>query len=1080
MLKFIFGRAASGKTETVFRHIKAQTENGAKNQILIVPEQSSFDCERKLLHILGDGKYTDVPVLSFTRLCDEVGRLHGGLGLRRLTECERIIFMSRAVSSARDELAFFAKYADDTRFIENAITTLDEFKRCGIGSAELREWSERVSGALSQKLCDLALINDYYEALIGNKFSDPSDELASLDRKLGEYAYFAEKTVYIDSFKNFTGAQLNIIERIIAQADDVIFSFCFDEHLTADGELFSNVAATVRRITEIAQKHGVSVAPYEVLSQNFYKSPALAALERGLSVCPGEVFAEPTDAVNIMSAPDKYGEAELCAREIRRLVREEGYRYRDFLVVARHAEQYCGAVEDMCRRYELPCYIDRRYEISFLPLSVYLLSALRAADNFSTEDILKYLKTELCGFTALETATLENYAYIWKINGKKWCDEWTMSPSGLDKFDDEDKARLEEINALRVRAITPLFRLRTAAGKPARDIAEAAWNLLESESVSERLATLCEQLPPLEAEQNRLGFSAVADILDSLVIALNDDAMTLKKFYEFFALALSGATVGTIPQMLDEVSFGSADRIMPREPKIVFMLGINQGVFPSSVTASGIIAGSERQSLLRAGMPILDYTLGFSVDEEYLAYKNACCATDKVYFSFAANDGGEEAKPSGIVDRVEKILPACRRLCYDEIAQKDLIETAATAFTALMRDREGAPSGMEEYFALKDDYNSLIAAVDNVKNIGDERLSGDIGTRLFGKNMYLSATGIDTYFRCAFSYFCRYGIGAKVIKPAEIDSLQRGTIVHEALEKIVSANGKEIVNLTDEEIVSEIDKIAEEFLARIPGIEQIADNRFMYSIAAIKQLTADVIRHIRDDFAQNGFEPVKCELKISGEDSDIEGAVIKTEGGSIKLRGAIDRVDRFGAYIRVVDYKTGSRKFRLPDVLYGLNMQMLLYLYAVIKSDKFEGAKPAGVLYLETRKTPDEEQNFRMNGIIARDEIIHAAMDAENDGRFVPKLKRKKDGSFYKSNDFIEPEHFYEIFDYMEELLRGMNLDLRAGKIAVDPTDGLDKDACKYCDFAAVCGIENTPHRKVEKCDDMRMWEKFKGGDANV
>ena len=1079
MLKFIFGRAASGKTETVFRRIKAETEKGNQNQILIVPEQSSFDCERKLLHILGDGKYTVVPVLSFTRLFDEISRLTGGLCQRRLTDSERMIFLSRAILAAREQLTFFSKYAEDMHFIENVITTLDEFKRCGIGSAALREWSERVEGSLSSKLSDLAIINDYYEAIIGSKYSDPSDELALLERRLGEYAYFAEKTVYIDSFKNFTGAQMSIIERIISQADDVVFSFCYDEALSEEGELFSNVHKTVQSIIELANKHGVAVEKPEILGENFYNAPALSALERGLSICIDEKYEENADNVTIVSAPDKYGEAELCAAEIRRLVREKGYRYRDFLIVARNAEQYANAILDMCRRYELPCHVDSRYEISYLPASVYLLSALRAADNFSSEDILKYLKTELAGFSETEVAQLENYVYIWKISGAKWREEWTMSPSGLDKFDDEDEALLSEINALRTRAIEPLFSLRAAFSKTARELAAAAWELIEKQNVAERLSALCLQLPAIEAEQNRQGFSALAEILDSLVISLGDDTVSPKKFIEFFSLALSASSVGAIPQMLDEISFGSADRIMPREPKVVYMLGMNQGVFPATVTPSGIIAGSERISLLRAGMPILDYTLGFSVDEEYLAYKNACAATDMVYLSYFTG-GGEETKPSSIVDRVEKILPNCRKLSREKIADINLIETAASGFTVLMRNRKNAPIGMEEYFAEREDYKDLLLATNNVKNVGEEALDADIATKLFGKNMYLSATGVDTYFRCAFSYFCSYGMRLKTIKPAEIDSLQRGTIVHEALEKIVSANGKNIVNLSDEEIISEIDKITEAYLARIPGIEQVVDNRFMYAMAAIKELTADVIFHIRDDFAQNEFEPVKCELKISGENSDIDGATIQNDGGSIKLNGSIDRVDKFGAYIRVIDYKTGTRKFRLPDVLYGLNMQMLLYLYAVIKSDKFENSIPAGVLYLETRKSPDAKDNFSMNGLIAQDSAIHAAMDAENNGRFVPKLKVKKDGNFYKSNDFLDIEHFYDIFDYMEKLLKGMNRDLRNGKIAVNPTDGLDKDACKYCDYASICGIENKPHRKVERCDNAQVFEKIKGGDMNV
>ncbi|MBR6694755.1 MAG: PD-(D/E)XK nuclease family protein [Clostridia bacterium] len=1078
MLKFIFGRAASGKTETVFRHIKNAVERGEQGQILIVPEQSTFDCERKLLHTLGDGNFTSVPVLCFTRLCDEVGRLYGGNCLRRITDYEKIILMSRAVSSVADELTFFSKYAGDIRFIENAIATVDEFKRSGLSSIDLLSFGERVSSSLAKKLSDIALISDSYDALIENKYSDPSDDLIRLDRKLGEYAYFAEKTVYIDSFKNFTGGQMKIIERIISQADNVVFSFCFDEAKADDGELFSNVAATVRTITEIAKKHGVEIAKPEIMGDSFYNSPALAALERGLSVNPGEVFTTETADVTIMSANDKYGEAELACREIRRLVREKGYRYRDFLIVSRHSESYNTAVEYMCRRYEIPCYIDRRSEILNLPLSVFLLSELSAADELQTEDILRVLKTGLAGFTELETATLENYVYIWKINGRKWREEWNMSPSGLDKFDDEDEALLAEINSLRLRAIEPLEKLRYSFGGNARDIAEALWKTTEN-GAAERLAELCKNLPPLESEQNRQSFAAIAEILDGLVSAIGDSVIKPRVFSEYLRLALSAATVGTIPQMLDEVSFGSADRVMPREPKVVLMLGMNQGVFPASGEPSGIIAGSERLSLLRAGMPITDYTLGFSVDEEFLAYKIACCAVDRLYLSYYKADGGEEAKPSSVIDRVRKILPLSRVLSRENSADADMIETAASAFTALMRGA-GELCALSDYFKNNIEYGKRLSAAENIKSVGKERLSQQVGEQLFGKDMYLSATGIDTFFRCSFSYFCRYGMNLKVIKPAEIDSLQRGTIVHEALEKIVAQNGKNLVNLSNSDIKAAVDKIAEEFLSRIPGIEQIADNRFMYAINAIKALTVDVIEHIRDDFAQNGFEPVKCELKIGGKDSDIEGAVIKADDGSIKLRGAIDRVDRFGAYIRVVDYKTGSRKFRLPDVLYGLNMQMLLYLYAVVNSKAFEGSIPAGVLYLETKKTPDSDNNFCMNGIIAQDEDIHAAMDAENEGRFVPKLRRKKDGSFYKSDSFFDGEHFYDIFGYMERLLIRMNKELRQGKIAVNPTDGLDKDACKYCDFASVCGIENRPHNKVEKCDGEAMWEKFKGGDLSV
>lgn len=1072
LLKFIFGRAVSGKTTAVFECIKNDVLKGERDVLLIVPEQSNFDCERKLLSTLGDGNFTAVPVLSFTRLCDEVGRQNGGISARRLSDCDRLIFMSRAICAVSSSLNFFSKYKSNTSFLESMLATMDELSRCGIDSAQLRTVAERLGGSLYKKLSDLALIIDSYEALLGNRYSDAAGDMAALERSLSEYAYFAEKTVYIDSFKNFTGAQLKIIEKIIAQADDVIFSFCFDSAKAQEGELFSLVGDTVRRITEIANKYGVACDKPTLLTENYYKNSALSALERGLSVAEGEKYEEETSCVTVCEAETIYDEAEFAAREIRRLVREEGYSYNDFVIMARNEEQYRAAVTHMCSRYEVPCFTDKRYGVAYLPLSVFVCASMRAAAHFQTEDILKYLKTELAGLSLSEISQLENYAYIWKINGKAWLSDWTGSPSGFEKFDEEDHQSLIKINELRIKAVSPLIRFREEFIGTAGELSKAVWRLMERCSVSERLKALSAELERDEAELNRQGYNAVLDILDGLSHSLSDDMCEPSRFCEYFTLAVNSTTVGAIPQMLDEVTFGSADRIKPREPRVCFLLGMNRGIFPGSASAPGIIGTTERRTLLDAGMPITDYSLGFSIDEEYLVYVSLCCPSERLYMTYNIADG---AQASGAVDRVQSILPNCKKIKYSLLSEADRIETAATGFTALMRQNEGElKSTLLDYFKDKHPYAERLSILEEQKEIS---LTSENGERLFGKDMRLSATGVDTYFRCAFSYFCRYGLSLRVIKPAEIDALQRGTLVHAALEKIVS---EKLEFMTDEEIIAAVDKVIEEYLASIKGIEQIYDNRFKYILSSISELTVSVLMHLRDDFKQGGFKPLKCELKIGGSDADVEGAKIINGDGSITLRGAIDRVDKFGSYIRVVDYKTGTRKFRLPDVLYGLNMQMLLYLYAVMQSDKFKDLKPAGVLYLETRQIPDEEHSFRMNGIIAEDKEIHSAMDSENEGRFVARLRVKKDGSFYKSNDFIKSESFYDIFTHMEHMLKKMNRALCDGKIPVDPLDSLDKDACKYCDYGAVCGIENRAHRKVPSIPSDKLYECFKEGGINV
>ncbi len=1080
VLKFIFGRAGSGKTTEVLNRIKNEVENGNSNLVLLVPEQTSFDYEKALLHILGDGRFTSVPVLSFTRLVDEVNRAAGGLGGTRIDDAKRTVIMSRALSATKESLSVFGKYTESVPFVRNIINTVSELKRCGINSEDIvRCRAQLGEGMLSHKLHDIDIIANVYDGMIKNTYIDPDDDMAYLAKTLSSFAYFSGKTVFVDSYKNFTGAQLRVLEQIIRQADDTVFSFCYDS-AAADGMgLFANVSKTLKTIVRTAKNHNVEVDKPCVLESSFFESEELAFLERALIAENGEVYEKETKNITLCAAATLYDETDFVAREIRRIVREEGYRYRDFAIIARHDERYSAAVEHACRKYSVPCFTDKRHTIAHMPVSVFVESALSAASAFVSEDIFKYLKTELCDITFQEINMLENYVYMWNIDRADWKTEWTMSPSGFDKFDDDDAAILLKLNELRVRVVEPLLTLRRGLSGSAADICEAIWKHMDSLMLGTKLKALAKELPALDGSLLPQAYDAVIGILDSLHSALGDGECTVAEFITYFRLATENTEIGAIPQMVDEVVFGAADRIKPHEPKIVFVLGANQGEFPAQSAPNGIIGGSDRSRLLDFGLPLTDYSLGFAIDEQYLVYTTLCCPSQRLYVSYTKTDAaGKEAKPSTIVSEILKIFPTAQVLRADrESFDPQSIETPAAAFTGLLRNHDNKPlwNALYSVFADMPFYASRLNALSNSENAQSRCLSPDVSQKLFGKNMRLSATGIDTYFRCSFSYFCRYGLRAKVLKPAEIDVLQRGTIVHEVLETLIKKYGKDFRTVRDDEIKEQTDIIVEEYLARIKGIEHIRDNRFMHLVTTIKKLTVEVACHMRDDFAQSRFEPVSCELKIGGENADIEEAVIETDKGTVRIQGAIDRVDAFGAYIRVVDYKTGSRKFNLSDVLYGLNMQMLIYLYAVMQSERFKDSVPAGVLYLETGKKVGEENNFVMNGLLPSNMDLHNAMDCENNGKFVPRLRVKKDGTFYKSKDFVDEQAFPVIFAHIEKMLKSMNEALLSGNIAVNPTDEREKDACKYCDYASVCGIENRAHRKVPAMDNEIITAEMEG-----
>ena len=1082
MLRFIFGRASSGKTTELLNEIKNEVYNGSKDIMLLVPEQTSFDYEKALLHSLGDGRFTGVPVLSFTRLVDEVGRNVGGISGRRVDDCKRTILMSRAIGACCDRLSVFSKYASNVAFVKNIVDTISELKRCGIESEDIVSCAQKANNSiLAHKLLDIDTISSTYEGIIKNTFKDPDDDMQYLASQLSEYAYFSGKTVFIDSFKNFTGAQMKILEQIIRQSDETVFSFCYDENASDGIDLFSNVKNTVNSIIKIAQKYEIDIAKPTVLDNSFYQCEELKILERGFSIDDTVVYEKETDKITVCTAQTVYDEAEFAANEIRRLVRENKYRYRDFVILARNDEQYRSSVEHMCRQYDIPCFMDKRYDVAYMPCSVFVSAAMTAAISFSSEEILRYLKTELCGVSFDEINALENYVYMWNIDRADWKNEWTMSPSGFDKFDESDAKQLRVLNELRLRIMNPLLKFKKDFVGTAENMSRAIWTLMQDCAVIESLSALKKQVPKEDGALFAEAYQAVLNILDNLCDTLGEEPISPENYISYFNLALSGTQIGAIPQMLDEVVFGAADRIKPQKPKVVFVLGMNQGVFPSQVTSSGIIGMGERNRLLSMGLPITDYSLGFSVDEQYLIYTTLSSAAERVYVSYAETDSaGNPSKPSTVIDRIFRIFPHANKIAYGAQSFSPYrIETPASAFTGLLRNikNESLLNTLGGIYREMPEYKEKLAVITDRNSGKNKHLSVEISEILFSKNMRLSATGIDTYFRCSFSYFCRYGLRAKVVKPAEIDVLQRGTIVHEVLEKLISKYGKLLSDLSDEQILNETDIIVEDYLSRIKGIEQIRDNRFLHLVATIKKLTVEVVCHIRDDFAQNEFTPVKCELKIGGENADIEEAVINTEKGSVRLSGAIDRVDRFGPYIRIVDYKTGSRKFNLSDVLYGLNMQMLIYLYAVMRSDKFKECLPAGVLYLETSKHIGDESHFVMNGLLTNNLDVHSAMDSENEGKYVPRLRTKKDGTFYKSKDFISEDTFPEIFSHIEKMLKQMNTALLCGEIPVNPTDGREKDACKYCDYASVCGIENRLHTKVPALDNEAVVQMMGGKD---
>ena len=1081
MLQFIFGTAFTNKTEIMIEKIKNIILDD-KKVIIIVPEQASFDTERMILKSLGDSFSKNVEVYSFSRLQDEICRKIGGIGFRILKDSDKIIFMSKALRQTAAEMNIWGKYATSMSFAKTILDTIGEFKVNGVSVDEIKNASLIAnSKGLKDKLHDIAIIYEAYDLLVAERFLDPVDKLTKLYLNLENYSFFEGKTVFFSGFKGFTGQQYKIIDRVFTQTENVYFSFTHDAGSSNEFDVFANIRKEVDRIERLAKKHNVFIAEPIILENNVNSPKGLLALE-GL-LAEKKVDSIEQNDVFICEAKTIFDEAEFVARTIRRLVRTENYRFRDFVIIARDSEKYQQAVEYACIKNKIDCFIDKKIPLMSFPLSIAVISAIKALD-FSTENILRFHKSGISLLSVEEISRLENYTYLWNIKGKLWLNEWDMDVRGFvtDELDDDSKEKLEEINAIRRKAITPIINFKEKFNSNAYNMSKAIIDLLDECNVSKALLSLCNDFgaESFTTDALKQSYDCFMEVIDSLVTSFANQNLKISEYYDALNLALSLEEIGVIPQTLDEVVFGQADRIRPSFPKIAFILGANQGVFPQFSQNNGIFAIKERKEIIGLGLEIADNEIFTAIDENYLVYCNLCCPSERLYICYSQQTlKGESLTPSTFVSLVEsKLSPQKFYEPNVDLNKINIPETTDSAYSELCRKF----SKCEDYLSLKNaldgcGYNYktdvLIGLNDNKKSITEANAK-----KLYGSNIYMSATKFDTFNRCRFSYFCKYGLRLKKLQPADFDVLQRGTIVHYVLEKIITEYKQKISEFSRQETDALCDKYVNEYLDLVVGYRSVQSARHDFLISKISRSLKEVIYHLSLEFKQSHFVPTHCELKIGFNDGlPLE---FPYDHGNIIINGSIDRVDEYNGYIRVVDYKTGTKSFKLPDVLFGLNLQMLIYLYALIRGQNRNDESAAGIFYMPSKRDLNNE-GMAMNGLVKADKELIYAMEKENNGEFVPMLSLNKDGSVSKSSaSFITSEEFGKIFDYIELLMRKTGNSISGGKIDINPVDGRESSACDYCDFKAVCRIENNTAIKVPTMKNYEVFEAMERGDNDV
>lgn len=1109
MLNFIFAESGCGKTEYVFSKIKELAHDGSRNILLITPEQFSFAAERRFLTDLGERGITAVENSSFSRLYDSVCRARDGERLPVLSKGAKAVLMMRAVEASRPKLRLFGRRLDSSDFVESMVSIYDEMKSCNLSADEIYEKAQGIDGvSLKRKMSDIAVIIKEYELLLRDKYIDCADELTRLYNYLNGMEYFKGRYVFIDGFNGFVAQEYKILELIISEARCTTVTLCTDNEKSDDKfSLFGYVNNTARIIGKIADKANIS-------KKSIYLAENHRANNDDIKLMASKIFRSNSPSgmdaknISIYSASGITDECNNAALEIRRLLRQ-GFRAREIAVIVRDLSKYRAELTAAFQKYDIPFYADERQPVKNQPLIVFIEYLLRCVNFlFRSDDILSLAKTGLTPLSDDEINRLENYIFLWNISGMKWTKPFENSTKGfVNEITDSDKKLLEKINNSRKILISIIADFKNnIKGGDAAVICEQIYRTLIKARANEKLRQNAVRLADMNmtsaaAEQGRI-WDLTMEMLDILPKVMGDGAVSLRDFAKIFSLVISAEDMGMLPAGIDNIQFGQADRIRTESPRAAFVLGANEGEFPLTAGSSGLLSESDRRVLLKNKFKLYSYGEILNFQERYFAYMACCAPKERLFVSYTGNNG-RNSSPSEIVTSINSIFNIREKTIAD-IDDIDLIETKRNAFE-LMSERYfvNTPfyASLREYFKDDPQFATIRDLAENKEVLIKNK---DLAQALFSYDMYVSASRVEDYYNCAFRYFCKFGLKAKPRKKAEIDPMQRGTLIHYVLEMILSQTGsRALAEMSEGEIIALVDRYTLEYLeSEMSAGEQ--SHRFRYNYKRLSKLIYSVVIHLAREFADCDFEPRAFELGID-RDGSVKPEIIKlSDGGTVQIRGSIDRVDIYEKdgkrYVRVVDYKSGNKSFSLSDIMHGLNLQMFIYLFALCEDKNAElSGVPAGVLYMHAARNifsfdskksalqeTDEEENasFKMKGIVLDDDSgeIARAMEHEIAGRYIP-VKQKKNGEL--TGKLAKLQELGYIHKKINSLLADMGMQLHRGNIQRNPV--LDKNhmhTCEYCDYRDVCANQRLiEYRLPEAFTDESVKEQLEreyGRDSKV
>lgn len=1085
-LRMVFGKSGSGKSDFCFSEI-AKIIDKEKKIFIITPEQFSFYAEKKLLDKLNCNAVINAQVVTLSRMANLVLNEVGVGNKTPLSKPGKAMIIYSILNKFKTSFKFLGKSDEN---IDVAIKAITEFKKHGITVEDLKKEKENATNiSLKSKLEDMTIIFEKWEERIGNEYLEENDLLTLLSENLDKTDFIKDSIIYIDEFVGFTYQEYEVIKKFMQLSKKVTITFSVDNlnfDTKPETDTFYTNKKTALKILNLAKDNKIEVEkPIEMKNQYRFKNEELKYLGNNLYSTVSTKYKEKVDNIKLFIAKNQYTEIENVAKQITKLVREDKLRYKDISIITKQMESYSALVRAIFMQYNIPVFIDERRDLNQNIIIQYFLSILDILQkSFSQESVLNYMKLGFCDIDSDEIFMLENYCTKWGIKQNKWKKDFNFS---IEK--DDKKQQIERLNEIRKDIINPLIELKEKMlkEKNAINFSKCLYEFMQNQKIEEKITEKINQLEERGfidiKNEYQSSYKIIIDLLDEMVMIFSKDKMSIDNYSKIFKIGLKNSGLGKIPATQDQVTFGNVDRSKSHKVKAVFIIGLNDGVFPSIYKEEGFLNDKDREILKEHGIELANGTTESMYEDNFNIYKAFTTSEEKLFLSYASSDSeGKSLRPSILISKIKRIFEnieeesdvICKKyeLMNPQITYNELIENLADLKKG--KKIENIWYQIYKYYKLQNDWKEKLES--DLNGLDYTNLPEDIDLKniekLYGNKIKTSISQLERYRSCPFSYYLQYGLRIKEKEEFKIQSFNTGEFMHETIDEFFETVREKDILLVDLE-EKEIEKIVSEIMDKNLNLNKNyifqATAKYKVLTKRLKKIVSKALKYIIETLIHSDFNIEGTEVEFA-EKGKYKPIVLELENGKkVEITGKIDRIDTAtgedGRYIRIIDYKSSSKNIDLNEVYAGLQIQLLTYADAICKE---EDIIPAGVFYFSLleqmikaeRKISEEQieemikKNFKMKGLILADVKIIKMNDntlKSGSSKLVPAAITASGEINKKWTNGVSKEEFKILQDYIDITIKEIAKEILKGKIDLKPYNKKGKTPCEYCSYKSIC-----------------------------